>query len=96
MHPLNLQERTILFLKELIHIFLEHKVQRHSMTFIVYCVASNYPISYHTEVNGCIFFATGVDVIYVGPLYIRSMSMYDNHENGDRALKKHDFEASSF
>ena len=74
MQPLDLQEHTLSYLKDLIHICLQSEAQGCGMTFNMHYVASKSLISYHTEANGGIFFATGVpsNLALVNGYYIRT------------------------
>ena len=68
LQSLDLQECTVPHLKDLIHICLKLEAQGCDMTFNKFYVGT--PISYHTEANGCIFFAAVVRWILVTALSI--------------------------
>ena len=75
MQPLDLQEYTVPHLKDLINICLEPEAQDCGMTFNRFYVGSNALISYHTEANGCIFFAAGVKLILPYGVFINHITL---------------------
>ena len=70
MQPFDLKEHKVPHLKDLIHICLELEVQGCGMTFIALTLVQCTPISYHTDANGCIFFATVVCMFSEGNVYL--------------------------
>ena len=61
LQPHDLQECTASHFKDLIHIYLEPEAVEQLLTGFM--LGQSTPISYHTEANGCIFFAAGVGLL---------------------------------